>query len=213
MPELPEAESARRMLQRLLKGKRIVRGRAVDPIVFAGTHRRARGGGARGRTVRGSGRKGKHIWLELDRRPWPAFHMGMSGWFEVYDTDDGAAAASGSSSCSRADGVSRSATSGASAACGCMQDPAGEPPISELGFDPLVGCRQTAELARHLARRSAPIKAGPARPVAVRRRRQLDRGRGALPVGHQPAPPGARPLDRDEVARLRRVLHAIVAWR
>ena len=42
----------------------------------------------KGRTVRGSGRKGKHVWLELDRRPWPAFHMGMSGWFEVIGPDD-----------------------------------------------------------------------------------------------------------------------------
>src|SRR5206468_3553184 len=41
----------------------------------------------RGRRVSAVGRKGKHLWLELDRRPWPAFHFGMSGSFRVYGPD------------------------------------------------------------------------------------------------------------------------------
>src|SRR5207237_407773 len=32
-----------------------------------------------GARVTGSGRKGKYFWLELDRRPWPVFHLGMTG--------------------------------------------------------------------------------------------------------------------------------------
>src|SRR5215475_11973616 len=34
-----------------------------------------------GRKVLRAGRHGKHLWLELDRRPWPVFHFGMTGGF------------------------------------------------------------------------------------------------------------------------------------
>ena len=87
MPELPEAESGRLLLQRLLRGKRITSAAAQpDPIVFSGVKPARVASLLAGRTVRAARRKGKHMWLELDRRPWPAFHFGMSGWFEVYDT-------------------------------------------------------------------------------------------------------------------------------
>jgi formamidopyrimidine-DNA glycosylase len=36
-----------------------------------------------GATLVDSGRKGKHTWWVLDRRPWPTFHFGMSGRFAV----------------------------------------------------------------------------------------------------------------------------------
>src|SRR2546428_8169699 len=35
------------------------------------------------RRVTAARRHGKHLWLELDRRPWPCFHFGMAGGIEV----------------------------------------------------------------------------------------------------------------------------------
>lgn len=210
MPELPEAESARRLLQRLLSGRRIAAVAAQpDPIVFSGTTAARVAAALKGRTVRGTGRKGKHVWLELDRRPWPAFHMGMSGWFEVIGPDDEPPRF-----------WKLDLLAGRRRVVFCdirrfgrvrlQEDPPREPPISRLGFDPLIGLPPVAELARHLARRSAPIK-------AVLLDQSLFAGVGnwiadevLFQAGLSPHRP-ARELDRGEVTRLRRVMHAIVA--
>lgn len=37
----------------------------------------------KGATITGSGRRGKYFWLELNRKPWPIFHLGMTGSFSV----------------------------------------------------------------------------------------------------------------------------------
>src|SRR5215510_665470 len=84
MPELPEVERARRIATKVAQGRRIVEARcADDPIVFEGVaparFRRA----LVGRRVRGVRRHGKHLWFELDRRPWLALHFGMTGGFQV----------------------------------------------------------------------------------------------------------------------------------
>lgn len=36
-----------------------------------------------GRVVKGAGRRGKHLGFEVDRRPWPCFHLGMTGSFRT----------------------------------------------------------------------------------------------------------------------------------
>jgi formamidopyrimidine-DNA glycosylase len=160
MPELPEAEAARRLARRALAGRKLVEVIArEDRVVFGGLSPRRLVAALRGRRVRGVGRKGKHFWLELDRRPWPAFHFGMSGWLERYReasarpahwrlelrTDDGWRLAFADV---RRFGRIR-----------LLHDPPAEPPISELGFDPLLGLPSARELHTLLARRAAPIKA------------------------------------------------------
>jgi formamidopyrimidine-DNA glycosylase len=94
---------------------------------------------ARERRVRAVHRRGKHLWLELDRRPWLAFHFGMTGWFSFYRraeerprywkielvADDGRRLAYTDP---RRFGRIR-----------VQDDPAHEPPIALLGFDPLEG--------------------------------------------------------------------------
>jgi len=199
MPELPEVETARRLAIRTLGGHRIVRVATVeDPIVYAGVRPPRLAAALRGRRVEGVGRKGKHLWLELDRRPWPAFHFGMSGSFRVYaagterprywklelETDDGARLT--------------------------LRDPAREPPISLLGFDVLDEMPSPRELQALLSRRKAPIK-------AVLLDQGLFAGVGnwiadealfqARISPHRPA----SSLSAVEVARLRRHLGAIVA--
>jgi formamidopyrimidine-DNA glycosylase len=160
MPELPEAETARRLAQRVLVGRRIVAVAArEDPIVFAGTSARRVAAWLRGRRVVAARRKGKHNWLELDRRPWLAFHFGMSGDLQAYRraedrprfwklelvTEDGRRLAFTDV---RRFGRIR-----------LQRDPAGEPPISRLGFDALEGLPGAAELRAVLSRRKAPLKA------------------------------------------------------
>jgi formamidopyrimidine-DNA glycosylase len=80
MPELPEVEAARRLAQRVAAGRRIAAvWCAADAVVLDGI------GPARvrralvGRRILAARRHGKHLWLELDRRPWPILHFGMSG--------------------------------------------------------------------------------------------------------------------------------------
>jgi formamidopyrimidine-DNA glycosylase len=160
MPELPEVETARRLLRRVLEGRRIEAVATVDDrIVYAGVTPRRLAAALRGRRVQAVGRKGKHLWLELDRRPWPAFHFGMSGSFRVYGadaepprywklalrSDDGAGLALRDP---RRLGRIR-----------LLRDPAGEPPVSRLGFDVLDEMPAARELQALLARRKAPIKA------------------------------------------------------
>src|SRR6266404_3154826 len=84
MPELPEVEAARLIARRVAVGRRIVGvWCADDPIVFdrvsAARVRRA----LVGRRVAGVHRHGKHLWFELDRRPWPCLHFGMTGGFHT----------------------------------------------------------------------------------------------------------------------------------
>ena len=109
--------------------------------------------------MRAVGRRGKHLWLELDRRPWLAFHFGMTGWFSFYRraeerprfwkielvADDGRRLAYTDP---RRFGRIR-----------VQDDPPHEPPIALLGFDPLEGLPPARDLAAHLARRKAPLKA------------------------------------------------------
>jgi formamidopyrimidine-DNA glycosylase len=210
MPELPEAEAARRLVQRVLVRRRIVAAAAQDdPIVFAGTSARRVAAWLRGRRVVAARRKGKHNWLELDRRPWLAFHFGMTGDLHAYRraedrpafwklelvTDDGRRVAFTDV---RRFGRIR-----------LLRDPAAEPPISRLGFDALAGLPGAAELQAVLRRRQAPLK-------AVLLDQAVFAGVGnwiADEVLYQAALSPRRKaasLTLAEVARLRRTLHAIV---
>jgi formamidopyrimidine-DNA glycosylase len=181
-----------------------------DPIIFGGLGPRTLAAALRGRRVRAARRRGKHLWLELDRRPWPAFHFGMTGHFSFYRdeadrprfwkielvTDDGRRVAYADA---RRFGRIR-----------LQRDPAREPPVSLLGFDPLEGLPPARELAMHLARRKAPLK-------AVLLDQSLFAGVGnwvadevlyqARLSPHRPA----RSLAPAEVRRLRHSLHGVIA--
>nr|WP_120491435.1 bifunctional DNA-formamidopyrimidine glycosylase/DNA-(apurinic or apyrimidinic site) lyase [Corynebacterium lactis] len=85
MPELPEVESVRRGLEPYVLGARlddvqVLRDRAV---------RRQAGGAAqfegwaRGRTVVGTDRRGKFLWLVLDDGSAVTVHLGMSGQLRI----------------------------------------------------------------------------------------------------------------------------------
>lgn len=160
MPELPEVETARRRAERALCGRRIA-GVAVVPdrIVFDGVPASRFAAALRGRRVAAVRRKGKHLWLELDRRPFPLFHFGMTGSFAIYAagaprprfwkveiaTEDGIRLAM---SDPRRLGRIR-----------LRRHPEADGPIAGLGFDVLEGLPPPLELAALLARRRGPVKA------------------------------------------------------
>ncbi len=81
MPELAEVETVRRHLEKSLRGKKI-KEVVLDPKdrwLFAYAKPADVAKALEGAKVTGSGRKGKYFWLELNRKPWPIFHLGMSG--------------------------------------------------------------------------------------------------------------------------------------
>lgn len=160
MPELPEVETARRRAEKALRGKRIVAVRVVrDPIVYEGVSPARFAASLRGRRVLGVNRKGKHLWMQLDRPPFPLFHFGMTGSFEIYrdraarprfwkveiEAEDGTRLAMPDP---RRLGRLR-----------LRRDPEAELPLAALGFDVLRDLPPARELAAVLARRGAPVKA------------------------------------------------------
>jgi formamidopyrimidine-DNA glycosylase len=84
VPELPEVEAARRLAVRVAVGRRVVGvWCAADPIVVEGATPARVAAALRGRRVHAVRRHGKHLWLELDRRPWLLVHFGMTGRFQI----------------------------------------------------------------------------------------------------------------------------------
>jgi formamidopyrimidine-DNA glycosylase len=187
MPELPEVEAARRAAQKVAKGRRIVEAHvAEDPIVYEGVAPARIRRALVGRRVKGVRRHGKHLWLELDRRPWPCLHFGMTGGIHVPRPTAGAAARRAALPAGRAvrlvsDGNVdrpdwpprftklhlRFAGGGELALADgrrlgrirLRRDPATEPPISALGFDALHELPTPARFHAMLRERNAPIKA------------------------------------------------------
>lgn len=173
MPELPEVERARRLIERVARGRRITKVVcARDTIVFDGVSGLRVRRVLTGRTVLGVARRGKHLWLELEQRPWPCFHLGMTGAFHtpgvtplklasspaVEDVswpprftklrlvlDDGGELAMTNK---RRLGRIR-----------LRNDPPAETPISRLGFDPLLDLPSAARFLELVANRSTPVKA------------------------------------------------------
>jgi formamidopyrimidine-DNA glycosylase len=81
MPELPEVETVRRTLSRVLLGKCIAQAEVVrDDIMMFGVEPDAIRKAIEGRKVTGVGRHGKYWWLEFDEKPWLYGHLGMAGW-------------------------------------------------------------------------------------------------------------------------------------
>jgi len=160
MPELPEVERSRRVAGRRLAGRRVVHVTTTDDrIVYTGVTPQRFARALRGRRIKKVRRRGKHLWFELDRRPWPAFHFGMTGGFEFYLRpgerprfwklellmDDGTRMALRDA---RRLGHIR-----------LLEDPESSPPIGELGFDPLLDMPEPKAFAAELNRRKRVIKA------------------------------------------------------
>jgi formamidopyrimidine-DNA glycosylase len=172
MPELPEVEAARVTAQRVAAGRRIASvWCADDPIVLEASPARLRRA-LLGRQVRRVGRHGKHLWLELDQRPWLLAHFGMSGG--LYTPGRGVRLRSSGARDWRVGWPPRFAKlrltfdDGGELAIAdarrlgrirLRDDPRREPPLSALGFDALRELPPPARFRALLALRAAPLKA------------------------------------------------------
>jgi len=77
MPELPEVEAARRLVERHCIGAVIFRAKvADDSTVISDVSPSKLQEALTGRRILGAHRKGKHLWLQLDAQPWPSFQFG-----------------------------------------------------------------------------------------------------------------------------------------
>lgn len=173
MPELAEVERTRRIAAEVAVGRRVSGVRcADDAIVVDGARPREVVKALTGARVDGVDRRGKYFWFRLDRRPWPLVHLGMAGAIRVPGTrplrlvsspreeseewppkwwklllafDDGGALAFVDK---RRLGRLR-----------LRDDPLGEPPVSQLGFDPLLDLPGPADFLERVRRRRRNVKA------------------------------------------------------
>jgi formamidopyrimidine-DNA glycosylase len=87
MPELAEVETFRRKIEKIVKNKTIKEVEAIpDKVVF---EKKSPGEIRKfllDRKVKKCCRKGKYLWFELDKPPWPVFHLGMTGSYIISDT-------------------------------------------------------------------------------------------------------------------------------
>ena len=86
MPELPEVETVRRGLDHLIKGYRIAEAnnlhpRALKPESIAPLN------SLNGAKITGTNRRGKFLWLIIDRPYVLVAHLGMSGQFLIHQKD------------------------------------------------------------------------------------------------------------------------------
>jgi len=79
MPELPEVEHARRLIDENCRGKVIEKVLQDDEIVFSGVLPLKFAETLKGKTVIAAKRRGKHLWMELSEKPFPLLHLGMTG--------------------------------------------------------------------------------------------------------------------------------------
>jgi formamidopyrimidine-DNA glycosylase len=90
MPELPEVETVRRGLHHLISGYRIVDAIDLHPRTLK-TESIAPLSALKGARITGTGRRGKFLWIILDRPFVLVAHLGMSGQFLIAQKDRPAA--------------------------------------------------------------------------------------------------------------------------
>ena len=172
MPELPEVERARRQLESIAVGRRIdTVWCAEDDIVFDGVTPESVRAALTGRTVQAVHRRGKYLWFLLDSRPWPIFHFGMTGAFCFPDREILPLESSAKEPDTRwpprftkiliqLDSGDQTAMTNARrlGRIRLRDDPATEPPITKLGFDPLLDLPTGEQFHELLGRRRANLK-------------------------------------------------------
>jgi len=171
MPELPEVEQSRGLLERACVGATVTRAEiSEDDKVFVGAPASAFRDALVGAKVLGAHRLGKHLWLSLSTKPWLHVHLGMTGSWVVR----GSGATQYKSFSVDSSWPPRFAKlvlgmdSGAELAFAdprrfarvrLSHDPAAEPPISLLRGDPLLAPLGRDAFAALLLQRNVPLKA------------------------------------------------------
>ncbi|KAF8610178.1 hypothetical protein BDV93DRAFT_483319 [Ceratobasidium sp. AG-I] len=182
MPELPEVERAAKLMRHVGLGRMIEKVEtSEDAIVYTGgiTHTEF-GKEITGRTVTGVGRYGKVFYVELDGEGrMPVFHLGMTGmiqvkgqeptWYRRKNKDLSAEIWPPPRFLKFIIHFSATDTEPATqlafldarrlARIRLAREPLKEPPISELGFDPILSMPTLEEFKKMVLKRTCPIKA------------------------------------------------------
>lgn len=172
MPELPEVEFGRRQLERHAVGRRVAKVRCADDrIVFDGCTPRRCASVLRGAQINAACRRGKQLWLELDAGPAVLLHFGMTGRFVVPQENPLPLASTPAAETHswpprfwklqlELDDGGRIAMTNARrlGRIRLRDDPCHCPPISKLGFDPLLDLPSASEFGRRLAARRGNVK-------------------------------------------------------
>ncbi|KAF8480849.1 AtMMH-1 [Russula ochroleuca] len=182
MPELPEVERAAALLRSIGLNRQIKHVETVeDKIVYAGaTHDAFQADEITGRTIKAVGRYGKVFYIELDGEGrHPVLHFGMTGMLQIR----------GNMPVHYREAPRKASTEWpprfmkfiihlgpASSDSGEVTEvafldarrlgrirlcktPLAEPPISNMGFDPILSMPDMADFSRGVLRRTCPIKA------------------------------------------------------
>ncbi len=187
MPELPEVETARVRLDKALVGRKITKVIVdkEDYVCYDQDEPAVVARALKGAKVMGTGRKGKYLWLNLDRKRSLLLHFGMTGNIEIRRKNgkngiDGEWGWGGialwntqanqlqSGKMPRfcrlflefEDGVQVALTDPRRfGRIRLSEDPAHAPSIERLGFDPLHDFPRAKKLTEKLARKRIAIKA------------------------------------------------------
>ena len=181
MPELPEVESACRLIRHALVGQEISAVELVpDAIVFMATPPEAIVAAMVGRTLQEVCRKGKYWWLSFGSAPYVIGHLGMTG--SLTDLTPGADAPTGylrrgherfstvrevtdrprflKLMIESREGSKIAFTDGRRLArMWLSDDPLKDPRIQKLGFDAFNELPSKADMEKLLLKRKAPLKA------------------------------------------------------
>lgn len=172
---MPEAEWSRQLAEKHLRGKRVKAVRFVDDrIVFDGVLPAAFAKQLQGRRVEETCRWGKQLWFQMDEAPQPMFHLGMTGTLRV----QGAKALQYVNAkkndpdaekwppkfwkveLEMEDGTRFAFTDARRfGRIKLLAEPRLEPPVSEMGFDPLHEMPSLEIFREGLRKRSCDVKA------------------------------------------------------
>jgi formamidopyrimidine-DNA glycosylase len=184
MPELPEVERAAALLRSIALGKQIKRVETLqDDLVYANTTHDAFANEIARRTIKTVGRYGKAFYLELDGEGrHPVFHFGMTGMLQLrgkmpvhYREAPRRASTEwpprfmkfilhiGPASSDRDESENEvtevafldARRLGRIRLC---KSPLAEPPISNMGFDPILSMPDFEDFSRGVLKRACPIK-------------------------------------------------------
>ena len=159
MPELPEVERGRKIAEMTAVGHCVARARCADDnIVFCDQSPRTISRNLKGKTVTKAARYGKQLWLEFDQGPALLLHFGMTGSLHGYTS---------TKERPRFWKIELEFSSGHRLAMPdprrfgrirMRKDPRNEPPISLLGFDPLLNMPTISQFSKLVAKRTVTIK-------------------------------------------------------
>ena len=178
MPELPEVESARVLCEKHIVGATIVsvefnEDGTYDEKIFKEIDESMFTSALKGRIVKAARRLGKHLWWDLGTRSTPLFHFGMTGAMTI--KGGGSIVKYKAFAVDMVNWPPRFAKLVVTFSNGvtlAYTDPrrfgrvrlvdgvvTESPPLSDLGFDPLLAMPDEKTFASLFAKRAAPVKA------------------------------------------------------